>query len=542
MKYYSKIQTFIRKAKNLEKNTLNIHFDISKERQKSSILLVDYFENCTPEFGNRFPKDDPFYELVLPAFETGDFKGLWKQTTMIYTYGKMPETRILLLGLGKQEEITPFKIKVAFAHALKKIQIHDITEVTTYIDKKCCPNDFRSISEFLAEAAYLSQYKLPSFKKESSDKKQSIEKIHLLLPDSATEQDKQEFENGVTFGKCTGAVVNEVRTMINLPSNYMTPTILADHAKQLSQEFSTIETEIFDRTQIETMGMGGLLNVGKGSNEPMCFIKSTYTPKNPTNPHTVALVGKGITFDSGGISLKPSRDMHQMKDDMGGAAIVLGILKLAAQLDLPMKLMALVPTCENIPSSNSYKPGDIITCFDGTTVEVYDTDAEGRLILMDALAYAVHEKADVIIDLATLTSACSIALGRYVIGGLSNHQPIMDIMQNSGSDIYDRIWQFPFLKEYKDSLKSDFADLKNYGGRDGGTITAGVFLSHFVGKTPWIHLDIAAVTWFESETALMPKGASGIGVRLLMTFLQNLAKNQDPNIWETKGLSFNSDE
>lgn len=512
---------------------LNIDFSLTKERQTSSVLLVDYFEDVPFTFGERFPEGDIFYELVKPAFETGDFQGKYKQTCMIYTYGKMPETRILLLGLGKKEEVTPFKIKVAFAHALNILQSKKVNSVTTYIDKKCNENEFCSISEFLAEASYLSQYIHPCYKKDKEEDKQFIEKINLLLPENTNESDYDALEQSMIKGKYTGSIINEVRYMINTPSNFMTPSKLADYATELSKTLPNVYTEVFDRKQIETMGMGGLLNVGKGSTEPLYFIKCSYTPL-VNNGHTVALVGKGITFDAGGICVKPSQGMYKMKDDMSGAAIVLGLIKLAASLNLPIKLMALIPTCENLPSAMAYKPGDVLTCLDGTTVEVQDTDAEGRLILMDALAYAVQQKADIILDLATLTGACTIALGRYTIGGITNCQTIMDLMTNCGDDLYERIWQLPSLPEYKTLLKSLVADMKNCGGREGSTITAGMFLKHFVGKTPWIHLDIAGVSWFDQSNPLIPEGASGIGLRLVSNFLQCLAINDDDSIWKAK--------
>jgi leucyl aminopeptidase len=247
-------------------------------------------------------------------------------------------------------------------------------------------------------------------------------------------------------------------------------------------------------------------------------------------------VGKGITFDSGGISIKPADGMYRMKDDMAGAAIVMGILKIAARINLPIKLIVLAPICENMPGGEAIKPGDVIRAYDGTSVEVQNTDAEGRLILMDALGYAVSQKPDLVVDLATLTGACTIALGRYVMGGFTNHQPSMDILKASGDYIYERVWQLPLMAEYKLLLKSLIADMNNTGGREAGVITAAVFLNHFVGKTPWIHLDIAGVTWFDSETSLIPEGASGIGVRLLVDFLRRLSSEPHEELWKQKAL------
>ena len=523
----------------------NIQVNFGKQRKTSSVLIVDYFENCPPQFGGRFAENDPFYKLVAPAFATGDFNGLWKQNVLLYTYGSIPEARILLVGLGPQQQMSPFKIKIAFAYALKGLQRYNIKEVSTFIDKKCCPNEFREIGEFLAEAAYLSQYRHPSYKKNPPEQPNLVEQIYLLLPEDA---DETSIAEGINEGRLIGGVVNEVRDLINKPANYMTPSLLANHAKKLERDHSRISCQVFKKEEIASMGMGGLLGVAKGSQESPCFITCCYTPEAVAEKcQTVALVGKGVTFDAGGISLKEGKGMFRMKDDMAGAALVLGIIKLAAQMQLPIKILGLIPSCENLPDGSALKPGDIITAYDGTTVEVYDTDAEGRLILMDALGYAVAQQADVIVDLATLTGACTIALGRYVIGGMTNCQPVMQIMRQSGDAIYERVWQFPLMEEYKLPLRSMFADLKNYGGREAGAIVAGAFLSHFVQNKPWIHLDIAGVSWFDSETSLIPEGASGIGVRLLIDFLKRLCEAKDLDIWKTgttsiAGPTFKEDE
>lgn len=523
----------------MEDNRLDIQFNFFnlRDRKPSSVLLVDYFENSSPYFGERFPKDDPFYELIEPAFATGDFSGKWKQGTIIYTYGKLPETRIMLLGLGNKEEISPFKIKIAFGYALKYLALHNVKEVTAFIDKKCCPGEFCSISEFLAEAAYLSQYKHPSYKKNKPEHFPPIEQINLILPEGIDAESISELSKGVQEGKMTGSVVNEVRTLVDMPSNFMTPTALANHARKLARENASVTCQVLEKDELISMGMGGIINVGKGSHEPPCLIQCSYTPEDNKVNRTIAIVGKGVTFDSGGICIKPDKGMDRMKDDMAGAAIALGIIKLAAMLKLPIKLVGLMPCCENMLGGNAMKPGDIITAYDGTSVEIINTDAEGRLALMDALGYAVKQKVDAIIDLATLTGACTIALGRFVIGGMTNHQPIMDLLRESGDTIYERVWQFPLMEEYKLPLKSIFADLKNHGGREGGAIVAGAFLSHFVGKTPWVHLDIAGVTWFDSETSLYPDGASGIGVRLVIDFLKRLCSKDYPEVWGKQATS-----
>jgi leucyl aminopeptidase len=511
---------------------LDIQVNFTKQHVPSGVLIVDYFENCPPEFGNRFPSKHPFYDIVRPAFETGDFTGKWKQNLVLYTYGKMPETRIMLVGMGNKDEISPFQIKVIFGSALRRLQHMNLNEVSTFVDKKCCQDDVRKVVEFLVEAAYLAQYRHPSFKKINAAAQdfRMFEKINLIVPEDAEES---VIRGGISEGAAIGSIVNEVRDLVNKPSNYVTPAYLANCARMIARNFPSIQCTIFDRDQIASMGMGGIIGVSKGSKEPPYLVQSIYTPETTTNDmRTIALVGKGITFDAGGISIKPSEGMYRMKDDMAGAALALGITKLAAMLKLPVKIIAISPVCENMPSGEALKPGDIITAFDGSSVEIYDTDAEGRLILMDALAYATTFKPNLIVDMATLTGACTIALGRYCIGGFTNHQPAMDLLKASGDYIYERVWQMPLMAEYKLQLKSLFADIRNHGGREAGAVTAAVFLNHFVGKTPWIHLDIAGVTWFDTETSLIPEGASGIGVRLMIDFLHRICEEPHSEIWQ----------
>jgi len=513
---------------------LDIKITYSKDRVKSSILIVDYAKGAPIDSASHLSKTDVFFELVKPAFEMGDFTGDWKETILIYTHGKLPEDRIFLIGLGNEEEISPFKIKVSFGHALKKLRAFKVKSISTFIRNKNTAKEVQEIAAFLVEATYLSEYRQPTYKKDTSGLTKPIEHIHFILEDGV---DENLVKEGIAQGCILGKVVNEVRDLINKPANIITPSYLAEYARKQSQETPELKCDIYELEKLKELGMGGIINVGKGSREAPKLIYCSYDPKIAGKYHTVALVGKGVTFDSGGISIKPSLGMHRMKYDMAGAALVLGIIKAAALLKLPIKIIAVVPTCENMPGGEALKPGDIITAYDGTTVEVHNTDGEGRLILMDALSYAVSKNPDVIIDLATLTGACIVALGRYVMGGMTNYQPIMDLMRSEGDYLYERVWQLPLMEEYKLPMQSIFADLKNHGGKEAGAITAGAFLSHFVGKTPWIHLDIAGVSWFDSATSLMPEGASGIGVRLLIEFFNQLIKKDKEEFWKQKPVT-----
>ncbi|MCX5636572.1 MAG: leucyl aminopeptidase, partial [Planctomycetota bacterium] len=277
--------------------------------------------------------------------------------------------------------------------------------------------------------------------------------------------------------------------------------------------------------QLAAKGMGGILAVGSGSQNKPRFIILKYSPPSPTakSRPTVALVGKAITFDSGGISIKPAADMDEMKLDKTGGIAVMTTIKAAAEMRLPLNIFAIIPSAENLPSGTSYRPGDIITTFSGKTVEVLNTDAEGRMILCDALAYAVKQNCDIIIDIATLTGACRVALGKYMAGLMGNDQMLIKQLQRAAEDSGEKVWPMPSSDEYAQEMKSKIADLKNTGSKWGGACTAAAFLKQFIGDAKWAHLDIAGVDIFEKATEFTAEGSSGFGVRLLTTYLMNLA-------------------
>jgi len=312
-----------------------------------------------------------------------------------------------------------------------------------------------------------------------------------------------------------------VRDMVNSPSADMTPTIIAAKARELAREFG-LKLQVLERSQMEKLGMGALLGVASGSAQPPKFIIIEYR-KGGKKP-VIALVGKTITFDSGGISIKPAENMDRMKDDMSGGAAVLGALRTASALKLPLNIVGLLPATENMPSGSAYKPGDVLRTLSGRTIEIMNTDAEGRLILSDALAYACRYKPAVIVDIATLTGACGIALGNEASGMLGTDDTLKRKIREAGEKTGERVWELPLWEEYYDQIKSDIADMKNTGGRAGGVITAAALLSKFVQKYPWVHLDIAATSWTEKDRPYTPKGATGIGMRLLTQFLRDYEK------------------
>lgn len=321
-------------------------------------------------------------------------------------------------------------------------------------------------------------------------------------------------EQGIREGKAIAAGMKLAKDLANLPGNICTPTYLAEQAQRLADRYPQMEVTVLEQTDMEQLNMGALLAVARGSRQPPKLIVLEYKGGEP-KARPIALVGKGLTFDAGGISLKPAEKMDEMKYDMCGGASVLGALLAAAELNLPLNLLGIIPACENLPDGNAIKPGDIIKTMAGKTVEILNTDAEGRLILCDALTYTQRFKPKTIIDIATLTGACLVALGRHATGLFASDDNLAKALLKAGETALDRAWRLPLWEEYQDQLKSNFADLSNVGGREGGAITAALFLARFAENFPWAHLDIAGTTW----TSGKDKGATGRPVPLLTQFL-----------------------
>jgi leucyl aminopeptidase len=327
---------------------------------------------------------------------------------------------------------------------------------------------------------------------------------------------------GIRRGVATAEATVFVRDLCNHPSNVMTPTKIANEAKAIAKE-TGVSLKILEQKEMEELGMGALLGVAMGSHEPPKFIILQYHGSKKKDDRPVVLVGKTITFDTGGISLKPAENMEQMKADMTGGAEVLAAMRAAARLKLPLNLISILPAAENMPGGRAMRPGDVVKTLSGKTVEVQNTDAEGRLILSDGLAYATRFKPAALIDIATLTGACVVALGQFAIGMFGTDAKLKESVRKAGLRAGERVWEMPLWDEYFEQLRSDVADMRNIGGRGGGMITAALFLSKFVGDCSWVHLDIASTDWSERERAYIPKGPTGIGTRLLIQYLMDRA-------------------
>lgn len=468
--------------------------------------------------------DEASKGAISDFIKTGDFTGKANQTQMLYQLEGISASRVLLVGCGDQKEFNIKALNGATQAASKAVKDSEIKSLSFYLADSFSSNDTANERNDETENAVTqiiiahadSIYELNDYKSES--KPDSKLKSVSIATSSDTE-----FKTAVKNGAAIGEGMKLSRDLANHPGNVCTPTFIADTAKDVAKEFSSVSLNILEEKDMEKLGMGAFLSVSKGSDEPGKMIILEYhgvknsSAKNKTEA-PVALVGKGVTFDTGGISLKAGASMDEMKFDMSGAAGMLGTLKACAEMELPINLVVILAAAENMPSGRATKPGDIVTSMSGKTIEVLNTDAEGRLVLCDALTYVDKFKPAVVIDAATLTGACIVALGHHICAVLSNDEKLTSDLINAGNTINDRAWQLPMGDDYKQQLESAFADLGNIGGKGAGTITAACFLGEFTKDYKWAHLDIAGTAW-------TGKNSTGRPVPLLSQYLINYAKS-----------------
>jgi leucyl aminopeptidase len=458
--------------------------------------------------------------------ELGDFTGKPKTHAVLYGNGKIAADRLLLIGLGERGKATLDTLRKAAALAANRAVDLKVKHVALALHRPFVGHlDAVDMGRALAEGVYLGSYRYDEYVTDTENDR--LGSLEAQIVDPGTAQLKA-MTAGLAAGGVVGRMQSHARTLANRPANALHPADLAKAARDLARGLPTLRCTIFDDRQLETNRMGGLLAVGSGSqNKPRLIILKYAPPKKPARRlPTVALVGKAVTFDSGGISIKPAQDMDQMKMDKTGGIVVLAALRAVAELALPLNLIGLVPSAENVPSGSSYRPGDIVTTYCGKTVEILNTDAEGRMILCDALAYAVEQKCDIVLDIATLTGACVVALGQYKAGLMGNDDDLVKALQRAADDSGEDVWPLPSGDEYAEEMKSKIADLKNTGSRWGGACTAAAFLRQFVGDTKWAHVDIAGMDVVSTPVAHAAVGATGFGLRLLVTYLMKLVEKK----------------
>ncbi|MFQ6057507.1 MAG: leucyl aminopeptidase [Anaerolineae bacterium] len=489
------------------------------QEEPAEAVVVNLFEGVAEPGGATGALDRALDGMIRDLIAAGDFKGKLNETAVLYPRGAIPAQRVLIVGLGKEEKFDLDKVRQAAGTAAKRLRDLGVKSFATIVHGLSGEVSVETAAQAVVEGSVLALYQFREHKHlEPEEEAKKVEEITLLEADKAR---VPQVEEGARVGQIVAEAACLARDLGNQPGNVATPTMLAETAQKLAREHG-LRCQVLDRAQIEELGMGAFLSVARGSQEPPKFIVLEHNADRE-DLQTIVLAGKGITFDSGGISIKPGKKMGEMKFDMSGGAAVLGALQAVARLDLPLHVVGLVPATENLPSGTATKPGDIVRALSGKTIEVISTDAEGRMILADALAYAQRYQPAAVIDLATLTGACVVALGRHATGLIGNNPDLVARLKEAGQASGERVWELPLWEEYHEQIKSDVADMKNVGGRPAGAITAAALLSKFAEGYPWAHLDIAGTAWTDEDKPYIPKGGTGVGVRLLVELLRNWA-------------------
>jgi leucyl aminopeptidase len=495
------------------------------EKVKSDCLVLGVYEGGKLSEPARLV-DKAARGALTTLVQQGDLDGRAGTSLLLHALPGTAARRTLLVGLGKAEEFTAKAYSDAIRTAVRTLNGGPCSEAVVYLAEEPVKERSRrwAVSTAVSVAAEAT-YRFDRMKSKKDDKRKGLSKLVVGVVKADPDIDGV----GLQRGQALAAGVALAKDLGNLPSNVCTPTYLAKQAQELARRHK-LQCEVLEERDMEKLGMGALLAVTKGTREPAKFIVLHYQGGGRKDK-PVALVGKGITFDTGGISIKPAAEMDEMKYDMSGAGSVLGTLEAVARMKLPLNVVGIVPTCENMPGGDAIKPGDIVTSMSGQTIEILNTDAEGRLILCDALTYAERFEPDAVVDIATLTGACVIALGSVATGLYANDDGLADELLQAGQRSWDRAWRMPLWDDYHEQIKSPFADIANVGGRPAGSVTAACFLAKFAKKFKWAHMDIAGTAWRSGKE----KGSTGRPVPLLTEFLVARAEAAAPAAPEKKG-------
>ena len=474
-------------------------------------LAVAVFKNEKSDDGFIKKLDELSGGLVSSALEAEEFAGKEGETCYFHLVGnnKLKARRLLLVGAGEAGDYNLGQISQLVGTAVRSLRSKNAKSIAVV---PRASGDAQEIAATAVQGAYIALFDPDKYRTVDKDEK-IVDRLIIAIEGA----DQDAIGRGVETGRIVGESINFTRDLANEPGAYMTPTDMAERARDIANEFG-LSIDVLDEARMEQEGMGSLLSVSHGSDQPAKLIILKYTPAKMEGDSTelLSFVGKGVTFDSGGISLKPGENMELMKYDMTGGATVLGAMRAIAQLKPPIPILGVAPCTENLPSGKATKPGDVVKAMTGKTIEIINTDAEGRLILADAIAYAKKLGATKIIDMATLTGAVSIALGDVNAAVLGTDQELIDEIIAAGKEVGEKFWQLPLDKEYSKQIKSDIADIKNVGGRKAGTITAAAFLKEFADGVAWAHLDIAGTAWGDDAKPYRSKGPTGIAVRTLL--------------------------
>ncbi len=485
---------------------------------KADTIIVNLFDDVTTPGGATGAVNQALGDAISELIASGDLTGKAGEVGILYPRGAIPATRVLVVGLGKRGDFNLEGVRQAAANGIKQAHKLKAKNVATIVHGAGVGGlDVQAAAQATVEGSLLALYRFAATKQEA-EPPHEIDSLTVVEFDSSK---VEAIETGSAQAQAIAAGVALARDLVNMPPNMATPTKMADTAVSIANEHN-LKITVGDRAWAAEHKMGGFLAVAKGAGEPPKFIVLEHNADRE-ELDTIVLVGKGITFDTGGISIKPSANMGTMKSDMGGAAAVLGAMKAVGAMNLPLRVIGITPCTENMPDANAYRPADVITASNGTTIEIISTDAEGRMVLADGLVYATRYNPKAVIDLATLTGSCVIALGSNMAAGLfSTEDSLRDKLVAAGTAVHERVWPLPLWEDYKEAIKSDVADIKNSGGRFGGVATSAIFLKQFV-DYPWVHLDIAGMALSEKANGYIPRGGTGYGVRLLVEFLRNWA-------------------
>ena len=489
----------------------NIH------QEQTELVVLNHWQDAVQLNEAAAAVDSALSGQISRLIAYGDFKGRVQETALLYADDAHPFKRVLIVGLGKEEKLNLEAIRVAAATAARRVRDLRVNRYATVIHGEGhCGINPADAAQAVVEGSELALYEFRELKSEPEEDPKHVAEMTIVVAD---ESKYAEVQSAVDAAHKIAAGVYLARDLVNLPGNYATPTFLARRAQEIADELGLV-CQVLDRAEIAELGMGAFLGVAQGSEQPPKFIILEYNAGRDALD-TVVLIGKAVTFDSGGISIKPREDMDRMKGDMAGGADVLGAMRTAAALKLPLHVVGLVPATENLPSGKAYKPGDVVRAMSGKTIEVISTDSEGRMLLADALCYAARYKPNAIVDIATLTGARAIALGDHAIALFANDDDLARRFEAAGQATFERVWRMPLFEEYGERLKSDVADIKHSGGLPGSAITSAYFLSKFAKDFSWAHLDIAGLVSTTTDKPYTPRWATGLGVRLLVQFLRD---------------------
>jgi leucyl aminopeptidase len=468
---------------------------------ETDALVVVGFEGVAPT-------GTPAADQVKELYDSREFSGKSLEISVLHRPQGLKAKRLVLAGGGKPDRFNPAELRKLAGAVLRSLKAKGARSIVLALSDPFNSPDFGAAA---IEGAILADTEADRYKTDPKKSEKAVDSFAVLgISEAALQR-----------GRILAEAQNFTRALANEPPNILTPLRLAESAREMAAE-QGLECEILDQNRMRELGMGALLGVAQGSAEPPALIVVRYRPANaPASKDHLGLIGKGVTFDTGGISIKPADGMEKMRYDMAGGAAVLGALRAIAQLKPSIPVTAFVPAVENMPGSRAQRPGDIVTTLSGKTVEVLNTDAEGRMILIDTLTYAQRLGCTHLVDAATLTGAIVVALGGVNSGAFTNNQPFLDKLLDAAKSEGEKMWQLPLDDEYKEALKSSFADLHNIGGRPGGSITAAMFIGDFVGDTPWIHLDIAGTAWLDDAKPYLAKGATGVGVRTFVKLAES---------------------